>query len=381
MLFRSVDYLDAREREISIEISEEKLLQYQLSFAEVAAKIRSNSLNLPGGTIKSRQGEILLRTMDQKYTGQELERMIILSTPEGTRVLLKDIASIKDSFKDIYSASLLDGVQAKVLRVYKTGNQDLIEIADDVKKYVKNKQSSLPGNLNMVNWGDVSRLVKGRLSLMEKNGYMGLILVFITLALFLELRLAFFAALGIPVSFLGSFIFMHFADQSINMISMFGMILVLGIVVDDAVVVAESIFQKMREGKNRYEAAFLGTAKVLWPVLASVSTTIVAFVPLYFVEGTMGKFFAILPFVVIMALLLSLVESLLILPGHLADYLRLEGTEDFLSRTRVRVQKGVDWFVSKIYLRTVKKILKYRYAALGGAIGALILSFGLVTGD
>ena len=376
-----VDYLDAREREISIEISEEKLLQYQLSFAEVAAKIRSNSLNLPGGTIKSRQGEILLRTMDQKYTGQELERMIILSTPEGTRVLLKDIASIKDSFKDIYSASLLDGVQAKVLRVYKTGNQDLIEIADDVKKYVKNKQSSLPGNLNMVNWGDVSRLVKGRLSLMEKNGYMGLILVFITLALFLELRLAFFAALGIPVSFLGSFIFMHFADQSINMISMFGMILVLGIVVDDAVVVAESIFQKMREGKNRYEAAFLGTAKVLWPVLASVSTTIVAFVPLYFVEGTMGKFFAILPFVVIMALLLSLVESLLILPGHLADYLRLEGTEDFLSRTRVRVQKGVDWFVSKIYLRTVKKILKYRYAALGGAIGALILSFGLVTGD
>ena len=341
MLFRSVDYLDAREREISIEISEEKLLQYQLSFAEVAAKIRSNSLNLPGGTIKSRQGEILLRTMDQKYTGQELERMIILSTPEGTRVLLKDIASIKDSFKDIYSASLLDGVQAKVLRVYKTGNQDLIEIADDVKKYVKNKQSSLPGNLNMVNWGDVSRLVKGRLSLMEKNGYMGLILVFITLALFLELRLAFFAALGIPVSFLGSFIFMHFADQSINMISMFGMILVLGIVVDDAVVVAESIFQKMREGKNRYEAAFLGTAKVLWPVLASVSTTIVAFVPLYFVEGTMGKFFAILPFVVIMALLLSLVESLLILPGHLADYLRLEGTEDFLSRTRVRVQKEI----------------------------------------
>ena len=375
-----VDYLDAREREISIEISEEKLQQYQLTFAEVAAKIRSNSLNLPGGTIKSRQGEVLLRTMDQKYTGQELEKMIILSTPNGSRIYLKDIAEIHDSFKDVYSASLLDGVQAKVLRVYKTGNQDLIEIADEVKKFVENKQKSMPGNLKMINWGDVSRLVKGRLALMEKNGYMGLILVFITLALFLELRLAFFVALGIPVCFLGSFIFMHFANQSINMISMFGMILVLGIVVDDAVVVSESIFQKMKEGKNRYEAAFLGTIKVLWPVLASVSTTIVAFVPLYFVEGTMGKFFAILPFVVIMALLLSLLESLFILPGHLADHLRLD-TEDFLSRTRIKIQNWVHWFVTKIYLRAVKKILKYRYAALGGSLGILILSLGLITGD
>lgn len=376
-----VDYLDAREREISIEVSEEKLLQYGLSFQQIAESIRLNSINLPGGTIKSKQGEILVRTMDQKYTGAQLEEMILLSSVDGGRIYLKDIATIKDSFKDVYSASLLDGVRAKVLRVYKTGNQDLIKIAEQVKQFVKDKQSSLPGSLKMISWGDVSRLVQGRLSLMERNGYMGLVLVFIALALFLELRLAFFVALGIPVSFLGSFIFMHFADQSINMISMFGMILVLGIVVDDAVVVSESIFQKMKDGQNRFEAAFAGTIKVLWPVLASVSTTIVAFVPLYFVDGHMGKFFSILPFVVIMALLLSLLESLYILPGHLAHHLRLDNTQDFLSRVRIKIQAMVRWFISEIYLGLVKFILKYRYAALGGAIGLLILSFGLIAGD
>ncbi|MBT3783507.1 efflux RND transporter permease subunit, partial [bacterium] len=254
-----VDYLDAQEREISIEVSEEKLRQHGLNFNFIADRIRRNSINLPGGTIKSRQGEILVRTMDQKYTGQEMEGIILLSTEDGSRVLLKDVAEIKDSFKDIHSASLLDGVTAKVLRIYKTGNQDLIHITDVVKEFVENKQKDLPGNIKMITWGDVSRMVKGRLALMERNGYMGLILVFLALTLFLELRLAFFVALGIPVSFLGSFIFMNYAGQSINMISMFGMILVLGIVVDDAVVVSESIFQKMQEGKNRFEAAFYGT--------------------------------------------------------------------------------------------------------------------------
>jgi multidrug efflux pump subunit AcrB len=376
-----VDYMDSRDREISIEISEEKLIQHGLSFKFVADRVRSNSLNLPGGTLRSDQGELFVRTMDQKYTGRELEKLVILTNPGGTQIQLKDLATIVDDFEDSNFISLLDGVPAKVLRVNKTGNQDLVQIAAQVRQFVAKKQGSLPGSISMITWGDTSHFVKGRLDLMRRNAFMGLLLVFLTLTLFLELRLAFFVGLGIPIAFLGSFILMNAFGHSFNMISMFGMILVLGIVVDDAVVVSESIFQQMRKGKQAVEAALTGTIRVLWPVLAAVSTTVVAFMPLYFVEGNMGKFFGILPFVVIAALMLSLVECLFILPGHLAHHARPSTKKSAFSHLRKRIHDFTQWFISEVYLRQVKAILKYRYAALSASVCLLILSLGMIVGD
>ena len=379
-----VDYLSSKEREISIEVSESKLQMFGLSFGQISEALRRESVNIPAGVIRSETGEILVRTLEQKYTGSDLERIALKANPDGSQLLLKDVAVIKDSFKDDSSASLMNGLNSKVLRVYKTGDEDLIKIADTVKKFVEKKQSELPSNIKMLWWSDSSRMVKGRLSLMMSNGLQGLLLVFLGLTLFLELRLAFFVALGIPISFLGSFVLMQFGGQSFNMLSLFAMILVLGIVVDDAVVVGESIFQKLKKGVKPEWAAYEGTKQVFWPVVASVSTTIVAFVPLYFVEGTMGKFFAVVPFVVIAALLLSLVESILILPGHIAHHVRPFQHQNVFtilqSKLQNVMQAGIEWFITKIYLRSVRFILRYRYAAVCGAFALLIVSLGLIVG-
>ena len=237
----------------------------------------------------------------------------------------------------------------------------------------------------MLWWSDSSRMVKGRLALMVRNGLQGLLLVFLGLTLFLELRLAFFVALGIPISFLGAFVLMQFAGQSFNMLSLFAMILVLGIVVDDAVVVGESIFQRLRKGEKPEWAAYNGTTQVFWPVVASVSTTIVAFVPLYFVDGMMGKFFAVVPFVVIAALLLSLVESIIILPGHIAHHVKPIQKQNFFTRLQAKMQRlmqeGIEWFIRRVYLKSVRFILRYRYAAVASAFSLLIISVGMIAGE
>lgn len=379
-----VDYLSDKEREISIEISESSLQMYDLTFAQVSEALRRESVNIPAGIIRSDKGEILVRTLEQKYTGTELEKIVLKANPDGSKLILSDVAEIRDSFKDDSSASLMNGLNSKVLRIYKTGDEDLIKIADAVKAFVEKKQSELPKNIKILWWSDSSRMVKGRLSLMMRNGFQGLLLVFLGLTLFLELRLAFFVALGIPISFLGSFILMKFAGQSFNMLSLFAMILVLGIVVDDAVVVGESIFQRLKKGIKPEWAAFDGTTQVFWPVVASVSTTIVAFVPLYFVDGTMGKFFAVVPFVVIAALSLSLVESILILPGHIAHHVKPFQQQNLFtlvqSKLQSLMQSGIDWFISEVYLHAMRQILRYRYAAVCSAFALLIVSFGLIVG-
>ena len=379
-----VDYLDNKEREISIEVSESRLQMYGLSFSQVSEAIRRESVNIPAGLIRSDGGEIMVRTIDQKYTGQQMKSIVLRANPDGSQLRLGEVAEIVDSFKDDNRKSLMDGVNTKVLRIYKTSGEDLIKIADAVKAYVKKKQVELPSNIEMLWWSDSSRMVNGRLSLMVRNGLQGLLLVFLGLTLFLELRLAFFVALGIPISFLGAFVLMQFADQSFNMLSLFAMILVLGIVVDDAVVVGESIFQRLRKGERPEWAAYNGTTQVFWPVVASVSTTIVAFVPLYFVDGMMGKFFAVVPFVVIAALLLSLVESIIILPGHIAHHVKPITKQNFFTRLLAKIQRlvqgAIDHFIRKIYLRTVRLVLRYRYAAVTSAFSLLIVSLGMIVG-
>jgi len=377
-----VDYMDEKEREISIELSDEKLAMYGLNFQQVAQAIRNDSINLPGGSIRTQNGEVMVRTVNQKYTGDEFAKIIIKQGPLGSRIRLGDVAQIRDSFKDESRLSQMDGKTSHVLRVYKTGSQDIIKISDTIKEYVANKKN--PPSIEMFTWGDRSRMVKGRLELMERNGYSGLVLVFLGLTLFLQMKLAFFVALGIPISFLGTFVIMNMVGATFNMISLFAMILVLGIVVDDAVVIGESIFSEMKKGKKPTQAALDGAMSVFWPVIASVFTTIIAFLPLAFVDGAMGKFFEIVPVVVVCALLFSLFESLYILPGHLAHHVRELDAQNPLERLQKGLQRVmqtmVNWFIHRVYLKTAALILRYRYATVGAAIALLIFSLGLLAG-
>ncbi|MCJ8345038.1 efflux RND transporter permease subunit, partial [bacterium] len=381
--FSLVEYLSTKQREISIEVDEDKLSQYSLTYSQISQAIKNNALNLPAGAMKTELGEILVRTMNQKYTKEDFENIPILQSKAGTTIYLKEIATVIDSFRDLRLKNLLDGQPCFVLQVYKTGNQNIITLADAAIRFVEKRQEKLPKNLKLITWGDTSKMVKGRLSLLTRNGQMGLILVFISLAIFMELRLAMFVSLGIPISFLGCFVFMDYFGQTLNMLSMFAMILVLGIVVDDAVVISDSIYQKIKKGLPPHQAALEGTQEVFLPVLASVATTIVAFMPLWFVSGVMGKFFAILPFVVIISLLISLFESLFILPGHLAHNVTRVSKKSLLSRFQLKIQSSLDSFIKNQYSKTISIVLRYRYAAAtfaftSIAIAVMMMQFGIV---
>ncbi|PCJ21095.1 MAG: hypothetical protein COB02_00475 [Candidatus Cloacimonadota bacterium] len=381
--FSLVEYLSTKSREISIEVDEDKLTQYSLTYSQISQAIKNNSLNLPAGAIKTDLGEILVRTMNQKYTKEDFENIPIIQSNTGTTIYLKEIATVIDSFRDLRLKNLLDGKPSYALQIYKTGNQNVITLADAAIKYVAKKQKTLPKNLKLITWGDTSKMVKGRLNLLTRNGKMGLILVFISLAIFMELKLAMFVSLGIPISFLGCFIFMDYFHQSLNMLSMFAMILVLGIIVDDAVVISDSIYQKIKKGLPPKQAALEGTQEVFLPVLASVATTVVAFMPLWFVSGVMGKFFAVLPFVVIISLLVSLFESLYILPGHLAHHVNIINKKSLLSRFQLKIQNGLAYFIKNQYSKTISTVLRYRYVAAtfaftSIAIAVMMIKFGIV---
>lgn len=378
--FTQVEVLGVKEREISIEVSEETLQQHSLTLSQVASRVRQFSLNTAGGTIRSKQGEITVRTEAQKYTGDEYARIPLLSTDSGSILYLGDVATIRDSFEDRNIASTFNGKLAAVVEVSKTETQDSIALARRVREYADAKRSELPQSLTLIPWNDSSKVVQDRLDLLTRNGIQGLFLVLMFLGIFLEVRLAFFVALGIPICFLGTFLFMKMFGHTLNMLSMFAFIMVLGMVVDDAMVIGEAYFQKLREGLDQKSAAIQATFSMFWPVLASVSTTMVAFLPFYGIEGIMGKFFAITPFVIISTLFFSLVESYLILPAHLAHHAPLARGNNFLSRLQKRVHAFMDWHCDVVLRKAVNLSLTYRYAALALAISLLIMSGGLIAG-
>lgn len=380
--FSTIEVMGTRSREITIELSSENLLKYNLDYDRVRSIIQQSSLNLPAGLLRSEQGEILIRTDERNYTGEQFGEIVILTEETGNQVRLKHIANIRDDFGDLRSMAFFNGVPAVCLQVFKTGNQDIIALTNKVEEFVKRKQQQLPSAIKIKTWLNMSGMVEDRLNLLKRNALSGLVLVFIALTLFLHFKVALFVALGIPITFLGCFIFMSAYDQSLNMLSMFAMILVLGIVVDDAVVISESIYQKLCSGEKPLSAAYSGTTNVFLPVLASVSTTIVAFLPLGFVEGRMGLFIAALPFVVIIILLMSLLESIFILPGHIAHHVKIkkEGQSGFLAAQHRILQNKFDWFVKNIYVRIVQRCLRFRYAVSGFVFLLLMLTIGLVAG-
>ncbi|MFC2164683.1 efflux RND transporter permease subunit [Acidobacteriota bacterium] len=376
---------NVRPYEISIEVSENALRRFDLTFDEVARAIRRSSLDLPGGSIKTEGGEILLRTKGQAYIGSEFEKIILRTRPDGTRVKVGDVASVIDGFGETDQAARFNGQPATLIQVFRVGDEDAIEVATNVKNFVRDAQQRVPEGIQLTIWSDDSEVLRGRLDLLFSNGRAGLILVFLLLALFLRLKLAFWVALGIPVSFLGAIWMMPNFDVSINMISLFAFIVVIGIVVDDAIVVGESIYSEYEKGMTGAEAAISGVKRVAVPVVFAVLTSVAAFWPLLIVEGIIGKIMRFIPTIVILTLLFSLFESLFILPSHLAHLKSIkkaspQGWRGAYSRFQNKFNILFRRFVDRAYKPSLELGLKNRYIAISGFIAILVLTLGLVAG-
>jgi len=381
-----VEAYGTRSYEINVELSEERLRQYGLSFDDVAAVIRKSSMNLAGGTIRTEGEDIRIRTIGRKYTGKELADIVVLARKSGELVTLNKLATIRDGFTEDPVRARINDQPAMFIQVSKTSEEDSLKIADALTDYLEQKKQTIPPNVNIGVFYDNTNYLRARINLLTKNGMIGLCLVYFMLWLFLDLRLSFWAGMGIPISISGAMFLLWSMGATINMLSLFGLIMVLGIVVDDAIVVGEAIYVQRKHGVPPLQAAIAGVREVSLPVIAAVTTTIVAFLPLAFVGGTMGKFIKILPMVVISCLVISLIECLILLPAHLNSLPDLNrpprwgGLAGMMSRLRIGVGEGLERFVKKRYIPFLSLVLNWRYVSLSAAVGILIISLGLVAG-
>lgn len=376
-----VDVTGARRYEISIEVSEENLRRYGLSFDDIAGAVAGSSLDMPGGQVKTAGGEILIRTKGQMYSGSEFEKIVVLTRRDGTKILLGDIAEVIDGFEDSDLVYRFDGKPAVTLKINRVGSQDVLDMAKTVKEYVADQEARLPEGISVATWYDRSEFLKSRINLLQRNAMIGLTLVFICLSVFLDLRLAFWTTLGIPISFMGAFWLMPHLGVSINMLSVFAFILALGIVVDDAIVVGENIFAYRQQGMGPVQSAIKGVREMAMPVVIAVLTTQVAFMPLLYTAGMMGKFIRVIPIIVISVLAFSLVEALCILPAHLSGNPLFDRTgkkrgpigifQDF-------VRRNLDRFINGIFCRIVEKAVAWRYLTVSLGILVLMSVVGIV---
>ncbi|HDN94570.1 MAG TPA: efflux RND transporter permease subunit, partial [Nitrospirae bacterium] len=377
------DITGVRPYEISIDVREDTLRKYNLTLEQIAGRIRQASIDLPGGAVKAKGGEILIRTKEKRYTGPEYAAITILEKSDGTELRLGDIADVRDGFMETDQYSRLNGLPSAMVAIYRVGDQKPLDISAIVKNYVEQKRPGLPDSIKLAIWNDYSDVYRSRMDLLLRNAFFGLILIFIILGLFLQIRLAMWVMLGIPISFLGALLLMPGFDVSINMISLFAFILALGIVVDDAIIVGENVFTHRRMKKSYMNAAIDGTIEVGNPVIFSVLTTVAAFLPLIFVSGTMGKFIKVIPLVVIPILLISLVESLLILPAHLAlgkESRPSWGPALFITRVREGFSKRLERFINGPYKNLLTICTRHRYTTLAAALAILLITIGLVGG-
>ena len=372
-----VDVRGVKDYEIAIEISERALRERGLSFEEVAGAVRGFSVNLPGGSIRTVDGEILLRTENQAYDRGDFEKLIVQSNPDGTVIQIGDVATVRDGFEDVDQSSMFDGHPAAFLAVSAVGDQHVLKIESKVIEYLE--QVALPNGVEFRVWENGADILRSRIELLLRNGLMGLVLVFTVLVLFLDFRLAFWTTMGIPISFLGAFVVIVAMGGSINMISLFAFILVLGIVVDDAIVVGENIYAKRQEGLPPARAALEGLREVVSPVSVGVLTTIVAFAPLYFTGGFFGDILWVVPVVVIGVLIMSLIESFLILPAHLSGG-NLKPRRGTLAAIQGALQRGLAWLVRRTYQPVLRLALRFRYATVAVGISLLLMTIGLVQG-
>jgi len=368
-----VEYYGLFPREIHIEIPEEKLRKYGLSLSEVAEIIRRETLDLPAGRLKNPHEEYLLRVRGRRYFGEEYGALRILAGDKGGVVRLRDLARIREELRDsVDYAVFYDGKPAAVIEVFRMGDQSVLTIANTVKRHLPEIRSLLPPGLHLEIMRDWTEVLRARMKLLLKNMTYGMILVTVLLGLFLHLNLAFWVVLGIPVSFAFALWLMPHFGVSLNMISLFAFILVLGIVVDDAIVVGESVFKKREEGRDPFSAAVEGTLEVATPVIFSVLTTIAAFWPLLYGVGAMGRFMRVIPLVVILVLAGSLTEALLVLPTH------LRGAT--IPRRRPLLSTPLERFLERIYRPGLVRILSWRWLTVASLLSLLLIVFSLWLG-
>lgn len=378
-----VEVTRARDYEISVEISRDTLRAYDLTLADVSAAIRRESLELPGGDLDTASEDILLRTLGRNLTRQDFEDIIIRTSGQNGIVRLKDVATVVDGFEDRSERATFGGKPIVFIQVFRVGDEKVLDVAETTQSYLdETLRPSLPDGVDAVIWRNDAQELDERIGLLVKNALIGLALVALALTLFLDLRLAFWVTVGIGVSFVAAFFVMGFFDLSINQISMFGFILAIGIVVDDAIVVGENIFSEAAKGTPPEEAAVIGAKRVATPVIFAVSTTVCAFVPLLFLPGLLGKFLGDIPAIVIIILGLSLVESLLILPRHLAHVDVLNPPRNVVFRQMTRLRNAVDGrlqaFVDGPLDAALHFTTRHWFVTLSGAITALALSIGVL---
>ncbi|VAW58624.1 Acriflavin resistance protein [hydrothermal vent metagenome] len=368
-----VELVNARAYELSIELSETGLHEYDLSFDEVSRAVKAASLNLPGGNLKTAGGDVLLRTEEQAYSGEDFEKISLRPDQDGSYVRLGDVAKVVDGFEDRQFRGEFNGRPGLLITVFRVGEQNILDISDDIKSYIKKKSAELPEGIEINIWQDKSSYFKSRMYLLIRNALTGLFLVFMILVLFLRFRLAFWVSMGIPISFMGAFWLLPALGGSINMISMFGFILVLGIVVDDAIVVGENIHKYHLKGQLGLKGAIAGAQDVSKPVIFAVLTSVVAFMPILFLPGPEGKLWMVIPLVVILTLLFSLVECLFVLPAHLSTIRVHSQGRGKLSVFQRRFSGWLENFIEQVYRPFLLKVLHWRYATLSVFVSAFII--------
>ena len=356
-----------RPYEISIEISEYALRRHGLTLDQVTQAVRKTSLDMPGGTIKTAGGEILIRSKGQRYWGEEFEHVVIVTREGGTRVTLGEIGEIRDGFAEGDLSARFNGEAAVVITVTQVGSEDLLQIADEVKAYVKEIRPSIPEGLSLTIWSDSSARLIERIGTLNNTAGGGLLLVLLILALFLRFRLAMWVVAGIPIALLGTIAVFPYADIMISTMTIMGFILVLGILVDDAIVVGERVYAHEQMGKSPVQAAIDGTWEVSIPVIFGVLTTMAAFLPLIFVPGRISNMMFALGIVVIISLFFSIIESQLILPSHLAHRKHEEadhGLGKFWNGIQGWLSDGLQNLANRYYIPLAQKAIEWRYVSL-----------------
>ncbi len=356
----AVGILGIRERQIWVEVNPERLDQYLLSLDDLRTAIASHNRNVPGGTLKTPRGEVLLRTLGEAEGVRDVERIILRAKKDGHPLTIGEVSTVRETFKDATTMGRFNGQPAINLVVAKERNGDAIDIARRVRLLVEKVRGRLPETVTVGLYNDFSVFIQNRLNTLRWSGMVGLVIILTTLWAFVRARIACLTALGIPFAMMGGIILMSAYGISLNMVSLFGLILVLGLLVDDAVIVTENVYRYVENGLDSRQAAIRGTTEVAWPVVATVITTVSAFVPLLMIPGTMGVFLSVIPVVVSFTLLASLLEVLLILPSHLADII----TPAYAQQVRDRELPWLLWS-RNTYRSLLAMALRWRYVSVG----------------
>ena len=373
-----IELEDARDYEIAIDVSRDQLRQYNLQLSDVVQAIRRSSLDLSAGNIKSESGEVRIRLKGQAYDRPEFERVVVATQPDGSIVRIGDLASVKDGFSEDPIAARFNGRPAAMVEVYRVGDQSAIDVANKVKQYVAERQDSLPDGLELSTWRDSSVFVKARLNTLIKNAAQGGILVMALLSLFLRPSVGLWVFAGIPVAFMGAFSLMPLLGITINLISLFGFILVLGLVVDDAIVTGENVYRHLQTSESGEMAAIRGTEEVAAPVTFGILTTIAAFLPMTMIDGPRGVMFLQMAGVIIPILLFSLVESKLVLPAHLKHLKPKTGERSGFDRWQQSFADGFENFILRYYKPALAQCLRHRHLTLASFIGVFIVVGAMV---